>query len=118
MKTLLLLILLIISINSFTQTKDTITINNVEYEAIIDTITHKVRSCEIIETETFFEKLYIGSTMTINYGNYKQELLWDCSEYGKLGIGYDLGNEAWTISAYISIGRLRKRKDPISIIYF
>lgn len=118
MKTLLLLILLIISTNLFAQTRDTVTINNVEYEVIIDNITYKVRSCEIIERETFFEKLYIGSTVAINYGNYKQELLWDCSEYGKFGIGYDLGNRAWTISTYISIGRLYKRKDPVNTIYF
>ena len=49
MRTILLILILLITSNILkSQVKNTISINNIEYEVIVDTITHKIRSCEII----------------------------------------------------------------------
>lgn len=112
------MLLLLLSFIGLSQVRDTIIIDNIKYEIIINTITHKVKSCEIIEEETFFEKIYIGFSTPINYGNYKQEIIYDASEWGKLSLGYDFGHKAITIGAYVSLGRLHKREDKINVIYF
>lgn len=100
------------------QIRDTIEINNIEYEIIIDTISHKVIHHNIIEKETFIEKIYIGFSTPVNYGNYKQEIIYDVSTWGKVSLGYDFGHKALTIGAYVSLGRLHKREDKINPIYF
>lgn len=115
---ILYILLLLFPFIGKAQVRDTITIKNIDYVVIVDTITHKIIDTNIIEKETFFEHLYVGFTSPIKYGNYIPGLLWDCSEYGKLGVGYDIGYKTITISAYISLGRLDKRKDKIDVIYF
>ena len=116
-KVLLIIIVMITSLIVQGQVKDTIFIDNIEYEVIIDTLTHQVRECWVIERETFIEKLYIGFSTPVNYGNYKQEIIYDASEYGKISLGYDFGHNAITIGAYISLGRLHKRRDKINRYY-
>jgi len=115
--TLCTLLLLILCLNTNAQTKDTILINNIEYEICIDNETHKVRYVEIIKEETFIEKFYIGYDMYF-YGNIEAKILWDCSAYGKIGLGYDIGNRALSVTAYLSLGRLHRRRETLHRLYF
>lgn len=114
----IIFILLFISNICFSQVRDTIDINNIEYMVYIDTISYKVKAVKIIEKETFFEKLYIGTEFGVNKGNINQKLIYDISEYGKISIGYDFGTNIIGIGGYISLGRLYKRKDDVNVIYF
>lgn len=120
MKHLTIILFIFIYSYSHAQTKNTICIDNVQYVVTIDNNTHKVRSCKIVEEVTFMEKLYFGFSTPLNYGNYKQEIIYDLSEWGKISMGYDFGHKALTIGAYVSLGRLYKRQDckDINVIYF
>lgn len=118
MKYLATIVCLVLCFNIYSQSMDTIKINNIEYEVYIDTIFHKIKAVKIIEEKTFFEKLYIGTECGVNKGNVNQKLIYDISEYGKISIGYDFGTNIIGIGGYISLGRLYKRKDNINAIYF
>lgn len=110
---ILIIILTIISNVGLTQIRDTVSIKNIEYEFVIDTITHKIIQYKVIDKETFIEKIYLGFSTPVNYGNYTQKIIYDASEWGKISLGYDFGHKAITLGAYVSLGRLYKRNDNV-----
>lgn len=117
MKYLYVIVFLFITTLSYSQVRDTIIIQGIKYEVRIDSTTHKIYEVDVIKEVTFIEKLYIGTDIMFD-GNIEAKLLWDCSEYGKIGLGYDIKSQSFGITSYISLGRLHRRRDKISVIYF
>jgi len=100
------------------QSRDTIQINNTQYVVTIDTINHTILDVEEFDDNSFMDNIYFGFDIMPIEGNFEPKILYDITDYSKIGIGYNLGHKTISIGAYISLGKARKSKSIYKPIYF